>query len=135
MKCSKCNKEYALTINFNPFASPDSIISQDVCYKCNKYKKQDLINKRLSDFKEELRKQFQHSDYICLSKSKHSSYRVIVPHRLIPNALDEISFTLAVALGYKYKAPYGIKLKESPDEFIKMLNHKFDIILNDRGIY
>lgn len=135
MICTKCKKDYILTPEFNPFSSPDSIVQEQVCYKCNKYNKKDLIEQRLISFSSELKQQFEFSKYICLSKSKRCCYRVIVPHRLIPKALDEISYTIAVALKYKYKAPYGIKLKESPDEFIDKLNNLFNIKLHDKGMY
>lgn len=136
MRCSKCNKDYKITVHFNPFASPTSIIYDErICYKCNGYSKQDLINNRKKQFMAEASKQFLYSKSICLVKCRGNRYRIVAPHRFRFEDLDEISYNIAVALGLDYKAPYGIKLHNSPEEFIKMLNHKFDIILNDRGIY
>ncbi len=138
MKCTKCNKEYKITTQFNPWAVRGNdgkltICLGNVCYKCNGLSKEEVIKHREFIHLSRLLTLFSSSNKVYMARRKKNYYKIFLVNK--EKDIEEIDFSIAVLLNFKFAEPFGLKTELEPNEIIGQLSRYTNRILHLRKVY
>lgn len=138
MKCTKCNKEYKTTAQFNPWTARGNdsklmISLENICYKCNGLSKDEVIKHREFIHLSHLLTLLGSSNKIYMARRKKSYYKVFLVNK--DKDIEEIDFSIAVLLNFKFIEPFGLKTELEPNELIDQLSRYTNRILHLRKVY